>query len=156
MTQEQVEKLLQPRYKVIADYPRNKYYENVEVGEIIEAWHPNKILQDNITGFYGKYPHIFKELEWWEEREIKDMPMYLKQTGMVDDDDNTLPDWCFKVKKHFNAGNGEWRDNSIRIFCTEEHPTKGWSLGNRSFHYSGFIPATEQDYLTYKQNQLTV
>ena len=155
MTQEQVEKLLQPRYKVIADYPRNKYYENVEVGEIIEAWHPNKILQDNRTGFYGKYPHIFKELEWGEEREIEDMPMYLKQTGMVDGANNPLPDWYVKVKKHFNAGNGEWRDDSIHIFCTEDHKN-GWGSGVRSMNYNGFEPATEQDYLTYKQNQLTV
>ena len=150
MTQEQVEKLLQPRYKLIADYPSNID----DIGTVYEI---------DLSDGHGidfemtckKYPNLFRELEWWEEREIEDMPMYLKQTGMVDDD-NTLPDWCFKVKKHFNAGNGEWRDNSIRIFCTEEHPTKGWSLGNRSFHYSGFIPATEQDYLTYKQNQLTV
>jgi len=155
MTQEQVEKLLQPRYKVIADYPRNGHYENVEVGEIIEAWHPNKILQDNRTGFYGKYPHIFKELGWWEDRKVSDMPMYLKQTGMVDGANNPLPDWYVKVKKHFNAGNGEWRDDSIHIFCTEDHKN-GWGSGVRSMNYNGFEPATEQDYLTYKQNQLTV
>jgi len=141
------EELLQPRFKVLADYPRNEHYENVEVGDIIEAWHPNKILQDNRTDFYGKYPHLFRKLEWWEERDVEHMPKYLKETGMVDDDDNPIADWYLKVKKHFNAGNGEWRDNSIRIFCTDDHKD-GWGFGNRSMNYSGFEPATEEEYLS--------
>ncbi len=141
------EDLLNPRYKVIADYPRSEHYENVKVGEVIDAWKPNKVIQRNFTDFYDKFPHLFQKLEWWEERKIEDMPMYLKQTGMVDSHDNTIPDWHIKVKKHFNAGNGEWRDNSIHIFCTEDHKD-GWGSGNRSMSYNSFEPSTEEEYLS--------
>lgn len=64
------EELLQPRYKVIADYPGNVAY----VGEIYEddiciRWNEQK---------FKKYPHLFRKLEWWEERDEKDMPEYVK------------------------------------------------------------------------------
>jgi hypothetical protein len=80
--------------------------------------------------------------------DVADMPQYLKETGMIDDDDNPISDWYLKVKKHFNAGNGEWRDNSIRIFCTDDH-INGWGFGNKSMSYSYFEPATEAEYLAY-------
>ena len=116
------------RYKVIADYPNSR----LEIGEILTKYK----FESSDTGMYvyttnleiplrginikpdwaENYPHLFRKLEWWEDREVEDMPQYLKETGMVDDDDNPIADWYLKVKKHFNAGNGEWRDNSIRIF----------------------------------------
>lgn len=75
--------LLAPRFKVVADYPNS----NFDVGEIIEfkplrkgngRWiafgkysvtHPNEL---------NKFPHLFKKLEWYEDRDFKDWPKYVK------------------------------------------------------------------------------
>lgn len=61
------EELMKVRYKVIADYPgMDDFY---KIGEIIQPRYPIH---------YGSYPHIFKKLEWWEERKESDMPQYVK------------------------------------------------------------------------------
>jgi len=136
-----IEELLKPRYKVVAEFPRMEDFEGCEVDNIIVA-------EDNM--WYENYPHLFKKLGWWEDRKREDMPMYLKRTGMVDDNDNPLPDWYLKVKKHFNYGNGEWRDNSVHIFCIDpSERTYGTGL-----FYSEFEPCTEDEYLSnlVKQN----
>lgn len=64
-----IEQLLKPRYKVIADYPFSAY----TVGQIIliHDYNPNKDL-------FKMYPHLFKPLQWWEERKESDMPQYVK------------------------------------------------------------------------------
>ena len=75
------EELLRPRWKVLADYPRNPF----EVGNILETddkgvytlWeHDGK---DYLT--LSDYPSIFKRLDWWEERDEKDLPNYVKYKG---------------------------------------------------------------------------
>ncbi len=63
--------LLQKRFKVVADYPDNL----LEVGEIIN------IEDDNILEpleWWQKYPHLFREMSWWEERNDEDLPEYVK------------------------------------------------------------------------------
>ena len=71
------EQLLQPRYLVIADYPNSIY----KVGKLL--------IEDRDFLFYEgmnhknfikpyDFPHIFRRLEWWECRDIKDMPEYVK------------------------------------------------------------------------------
>ena len=60
-----IQELLKPRYKVIADYPDSVFI----VGEILR----------NPT-YESKYPHLFKKLEWWEDRKPEEMPKYLKHT----------------------------------------------------------------------------
>jgi len=70
-----VEELLAPRYKVIADYPGNLW----DVGTLLPSeYHAIKELSPNMIAFYDKYPHLFRKLEWWEERKPEDMPEYLK------------------------------------------------------------------------------
>jgi hypothetical protein len=65
-----VDELLEPRFKVIADYPHSPF----TVGAIMDKW--NSISPD--MQHYGKYPHLFKKLEWWEERQPGEMPEYVK------------------------------------------------------------------------------
>ena len=77
-----IEELIMPRYKVIADYPNNNYY---DVGEII-----NLVVKSNGEYWNGeasyyltekeiqKYPHIFRRLKWFEDRDEDIMPMYIK------------------------------------------------------------------------------
>ena len=149
------ELLMKPRYKVIADYPKSPF----DVGMILtksggtnNVFTCEQAIQKSLVWHPENYPVIFQELMWWEGRTIDEMPEYVKQSGMVDSADNPVPDWYVKVKKHFNAGNGEWRDDSINIFCTEDH-REGWSPAVRSMNYSGFEPATESEYNTFIESK---
>ena len=72
----EVEQLLQPRYKVIDDYPSIER-DNWCVGDIIEP-EGQKFAQPNeLVAFLSRYPNLFRRLEWWEERQPEDMPEYL-------------------------------------------------------------------------------
>jgi|HubBroStandDraft_2_1064218.scaffolds.fasta_scaffold393611_2 hypothetical protein len=91
------EQLIKPRYKVIADYPNSEW----KIGEIIQmesfGYLPMQLRDDPIESWltdfidrgrkgnamypdwaFEPYPHLFKKLEWWEERELPQMPEYLK------------------------------------------------------------------------------
>ena len=71
--------LLQPRYEVIADYPKSDF----KVGQIIQC--SDDLVNDKDVGAFlrkfkynfDKYPHLFKKLNWWEHRKIEDMPKKL-------------------------------------------------------------------------------
>lgn len=68
-----IEDLLKDRYKVIADYPDSVYY----VGQVLthienENW--NEFIDERAS----KYPHLFKKLSWWEERDLEDLPEYIR------------------------------------------------------------------------------
>ena len=73
-----VEELLKPRWKVIADYPKSLYH----VGDILNGgWRSEDLIYCDHDGpRWSHYPHLFKKLEWWEERKPEDMPQYLKDT----------------------------------------------------------------------------
>ena len=72
------EQLMQPRFKVIADYPDNHRW---NVGTILDRdWsrYPGDDETKEPIWKISDFPHLFKELEWWEEREVEDMPKYVK------------------------------------------------------------------------------
>ena len=62
--------LLKPRFKVIADYPKSVF----KVGETL---HGDLIYCDTNGPKYSDYPHLFRKLNWWEERKKEDMPKKL-------------------------------------------------------------------------------
>ena len=73
------EELMKPRYKVIAIDTT----ETFQVGEILnhpEEWHDYLWVgpSGKIIFYPEKYPHLFKKLEWWEERKPEEMPEYVK------------------------------------------------------------------------------
>lgn len=71
-----IEDLMQPRYKVVADYPDSLS----DIGTIIQENNSSKEWFDSLED----YPHIFKHLEWYEERKVADMPKYVKApTGRI-------------------------------------------------------------------------
>lgn len=111
MTQEE---LLRPRYKVIAQYPFSSHPN----GEIIKA----------TTGgtYFDQYPHIFKKLEWWEDRKPEDMPEYIKEGRFI----------------HKST----WRLNSLGEVILTVSDTD-WHVNANVMHW--FQPATEQEYLEY-------
>jgi len=120
------EELLKPRYKVIADWPGS----NLKIGTT---------LRQEITDYYSfeedekaftthrknldQYPHLFRKLQWWEERTLEEMPQYIKFDNIV-----------YKTI--------EWRIG-VEMECR--------TIGNRGAAPARkFLPATEQDYLTYQ------
>jgi hypothetical protein len=85
-----VEELLIPRYKVIADYPNIQF----KIGDIVKKYFfdiSQKGAYTYLTNvksplqgsslkreYIETMPHLFKKLEWWEERDENDMPNFIK------------------------------------------------------------------------------
>lgn len=118
-----IEELLKPRYKVINEYPFSLhklgiiyecpyYYMNIDKGK---AW----------IDFHKQFPAIFQELKWWQEREIEDLPKYLK-----------IEDAIRKVVK--------WDLGLATVFVTN-----GLSLKPRGNRINIYTPATEEEYLQF-------
>ena len=73
------EELLKPRYKIIAAIPFKEEEDFWRVGEILDrnwGWHGDD--EDGFKYHISDYPHLFKKLEWWEERKVEEMPEYVK------------------------------------------------------------------------------
>lgn len=135
------EYLLKPRYKVIADYPRNPF----SIGDILmqdfdtigHVWIREDQIADKTSDRswaddLEKYPALFKKLEWWEERKPEDLPEYVKE--------NKDGGYFAKVKKHFSDSKGE----PNKYGCQLELYTD-WNF----FSYSNWLPTTESEYNEY-------
>jgi hypothetical protein len=119
------ERLLMPRFKVIATFPRCWH----SVGEILQ---PDKdgffeVWQDEYMDFHyvDCYPHLFRKLSWWEDREISEMPEYVKNSkGEI-------------VKVVGLETNG--------LFYEKANSMEGkmWT------RYSYCMPATHEEYISY-------
>jgi hypothetical protein len=117
--------LLIPRVKVIAPMP----FMQDKVGDIL--YHGSEgdnhfygIKRGYISFFtldeFKQWPNIFEILEWWKDRDVKDMPLFLKK------DKNEI----LKVKSYRAEGRVvtfQWLQND--------------------FFTSDFLPATEEDFL---------
>ncbi len=142
-TEEKIIDLMKPRYKVIADYPKSPY----EIGEIL-YWHNTGKAWDNINeGFYSLYqewrpvstikvflpgliesfPHLFRKLEWWEERTKEEMPEY--------------------IYKKVNFGNGKVFYKTSEVLLLDDAYMK-WKFGG-GYSRIDFFPATLSDYNNY-------
>lgn len=137
------EELLKPRYKVIADYPFNRHFPLNEIfvlefkeerTHVSNTGEPYALIEPKqglplawMESEFNQYPHIFKKLEWWEERKVEDMPQYVK----------------------FIDG-GE----VINLKDADIHYKYGFLLKNEihSFEYVDFLPATEQEYIDYQNS----
>lgn len=145
---EKIANLLKPRYKVIADYPKCPFVvgqllsQDMEsVGEIfVDISEVNETNKDrNWIGpdQIGKYPHLFRELQWWEEREEKDMPMYVTVRGEV-----------YKVK--------EWdmgMVTPVEVFINPKIHKGYIDSCTECPLYGDILPATEKQYSEYIQKQ---
>lgn len=108
------------RYLVIADYPGSQ----MEVGFVVtkENCLPY-FFQFNIE----KYPHLFRELQWWEMREESEMPEYVKWNPESILYKNQTPVYKTKISDK------EW--NEVSKHC--------------NIHLSHLIPATPEEYSEY-------
>lgn len=95
-----VEELLAPRYKVIADSLDTQF----EVGDIIHGERQllvfNTLTKESNSKPISNYPHLFKKLEWHEERTIMDLPDYIKWKASGD-----IEFTIFKVNNWYSSPN---------------------------------------------------
>lgn len=134
-----VEELLKPRYKVIADYPGNQN----PIGTILKTfncWHDFTIkfwCKSN-----DKYPHLLQPLPWWSDRELGDMPEYLKiiKSPMLTAQ-YLSPGDIVKAHKHFSCSQGKHNKMGCQIF------------GDDFCSYGNTIPATGEEYKLFKQQK---
>lgn len=119
-----VAELLKPRYKVIADWPGMKF----DVGEILFESYTKGLTNDYIkNGWCDKYPHLFKPLQWWEDRKPEEMPKYLKlKPGQ---------EWVSKPIHYILA---------YDVICPDKES------GTFQPQLENFIPATETEYNNQK------
>lgn len=133
-----IDHLLKPRYKVIADFPKAKYI----VGEILHVVDSideadrfpfqqghSPIMND--AGQFDKYPHLFKKLQWWEDRKSEEMPEYVIRSKM---------DKSKEVLRVLHPS------CNSRIFGHEDN-----TIEHRFIYPEarGFTPATEAEYLNH-------
>jgi hypothetical protein len=133
------EQLLRPRYKSIADYPSNI----LPIDHITDINGVDIAVRSSIE-FFDRYPHLFKKLDWWEDRKIEEMPSYLKQEDMIDSRGNSIPDKVIKVSKHW-ASTGTHPYGNFKAFSSSEVPNSQLY----SQMYFGWEPATEEEYNNY-------
>lgn len=115
-----IEQLTKRRYKVIAQWPLCPY----ELNSIIDEC----CMKGSDTCYYDEWPHLFRKLEWWEERKAEDMPAYVK--CLKSPDQIIEPGSVLKVA---------WNDHGGKV---EKGP---WI-----FPYTNcYEPSTESEYLTY-------
>ena len=111
-----VEQLLQPRYKVIADYPGN----TMQVGTIFTSI---------LDSYWAKYPANFQKLEWWQDRDESDMPGYVKVTRLKSYYD--LPIDCIRKVNSWERGKvREWVADIFPVYAVVDD----------------LLPSTEEEY----------
>lgn len=130
------EELLRPRYKVIADYPKSIF----KVGEILHVGSMGDLLYCDTNGpRMSQYPHLFKPLQWWEDRKPEDMPEYVKF-------------------KHYPNGENDFSIVKVDgVFVMHDFTSIGYfgikyKNGGGNI-YTSFTPASEQEYLDYLTQQ---
>jgi hypothetical protein len=80
------------------------------------------------------YPLIFKELQWWENRKVEDMPEYVK---------------CVKSPDNLH------RKNEIYYVISYASNTECRSkLGTIILNTNCYLPATEEEYNQYIKSQV--
>ena len=116
-----VEELLKPRYKVIAEYTSMAKW---KIGDIIIPIVGNFANPIEVEQMLSKYPHLFRKLEWWEDRKPEEMPSFLKDIG-----DGQI----YKVSKYEDK-------RMVTIIAN-----KGYNdLRYTSIHH--FVPSTYEDF----------
>lgn len=127
-----IAELLKPRWKVISSFPGGEWLKIGEIlvlrdlGEYVDAW--DSLLPEN-------YPAIFQPLKWWEERNIEDLPEYIKNV-----------DGVYKL-----LGRAGGSKEMMRWMVVPNFPEYGeefsYILDNR------MEPATKEDYDIFINNQ---
>lgn len=135
------EELLKPRYKVIADYPGCPYEKGTilipdEKGELYSvehgySWSHVKIMQNDAR----KFSHLIKKVDWYEGRELADLPKYLQANQSW----GSIKQYSIQEVKHY-SGKGIY--DHVRL------------INGQASYLGYFLPATEEEYLEYQKTIL--
>lgn len=122
------EELLKPRYIVKADYPDSGYPVNSIIEFVDIDSYDNWCTKGGvIESFFTHYPHLFRRLEWWEYREEKDMPEYVKCIIDCRIPDNTILKANWETNCGFISHRGKnpnfWIDSNYFYPATLEEYT---------------------------------
>lgn len=153
MTQEEqkVQELLKPRVKVIAPWPEMERW-LARVGDILTDPGGNETVRnqndDAVPTFeWETFPHLFRKLEWFDERDIEDMPDYVR---CISEFHRIIKEG--RVYKVVSKGSFdddmELNMRASKYWCFVE----GYE---RRLNYSHFVPATSADYTAYIEKQPT-
>lgn len=130
-----VENLLKPRIKMIAPVPEY----GMKVGTIITE--DDKLYFELRPGYkmnlkgIQQYPHIYKELPWYEDRQESEMPGYVKNGESV-----------LRVFKHYQR---------VTYSIPEFNVDQGYFLIDKDVdcRYQNYLPATKEEYIEYQNLQ---
>jgi hypothetical protein len=135
-----VEELLIPRYKVIAPWPEMERW-LARVGDILTDNGKTAVKNQNgdlVPAFeWETFPHLFRKLHWWEEREESEMPEHVRPKNPEE-----YQEQFGEVVLHVDK-----RTSGLHQF----HATNLFQLA--SMRWSEWLPATESDYLDYINSQ---
>lgn len=127
--EQKVADLLKPRWKVLGRYPDSPF----QIGII--GYGKTFNTAGNAKFHFEDYPLIFRKLEWWEEREEKDMPQYVKWNYIPNVDDKVMEGCVEKVTRYVQNGYGVVIGNDT-VIATKY-----------------YLPATETEYQQYLLTQ---
>lgn len=115
------EELLKVRYKVVADYPHSQF----KIGDILSVEFTGILSPKPI----GNYPHLFKKLEWWEDRTDDEMPEYVK--------------WDVNGETRFLRLTGNFNGKSYKCIYLRDNSNGEVELTE------GDLPSTKEEYESY-------
>ncbi len=140
-----VKDLMKPRYKVIAPYPYCPY----EIGDLVEIsdlgtnfhctttreWNVFTEENESQVNYFSidildTWSHLFKKLEWWEERSIEEMPMYVK---------------ALRDTMKFNEG------EVLKVLNWYDYPQA--CIFHNNYHAQVLTPSTESEYNEYLKSK---
>lgn len=114
--------LMKSRYRVIADWPS---LDEIVIGDIIEGeiFESESLFNTPMHDF----PHLFKKLEWWEERKPEDMPRYV----------------AHKLGGYYEVF--QWHKNSVGVWRCD--------VQIALFFIGDIVPISETEYNSYLKSK---
>lgn len=107
------EELMKPRFEIIADYPNNDLG---EVGQIIYRDWCYRI--NGLEWRISDFPHLFRKLNWWEHRDIEDMPKRLISKAFANEETKEVSDEVFEVEEWDMEQLVGWTNKTKRECCS--------------------------------------
>lgn len=126
--------LMKPRYKVIAEDTSGDWTkDNIITFEEDFMQRPVYYLYDDEgkrgfkPGFFDGYPHLFKPLQWWEERKPEEMPRYV----------------AHKLGGYYEVF--QWHKNSVGVWRCD--------VQIALFFIGDIVPISETEYNSYLKSK---
>ena len=111
--------LMQTRFKVMSTYPNSKF----KKGDILERipnatndWYnadKSLINADILLEEIEQYPHIFRKLNWWECRNVEDMPKKIQSKTQIVEPNWVQEEWDgFKYLRAYDTESAKFNISS--------------------------------------------